>query len=74
MEDWIAVFTMLLLFGLGFIPVTLLFRSLCDGRGRTVEISRKNRAGGKKKTPDDPLTEFENSGVMFFDLHSRKEE
>lgn len=67
MEDWIIVFIILLLFGLGFIPVSLLSRMICYNRKRIVDASHINRVRSQKKASNDALNEFDTNGVLYFD-------
>ncbi|MBO4383795.1 MAG: hypothetical protein J5854_00035 [Clostridia bacterium] len=68
MEDWIIVFIILLLFGLGFIPVALLSRLICYDRKRIADVSHICREHRQKEIANDALNEFDTSGVLYFDM------
>lgn len=74
MEDWIIAFIILLLFGLGFIPVAHLSRLICCGRRQIVDVPRENRVRRQKKAANDPLNELDTSGVLYFDMPDQNEE
>ena len=73
MENWAIVLISLLLFGLGLVLFTLSRRSISDGKGRLFDSSQKNRVSRKDTDSDDPLSEFETNGVLYFDRPSRNE-
>ncbi|MBR3382716.1 MAG: hypothetical protein IKG85_06760 [Clostridia bacterium] len=67
MEDAVLIVSMAALFAFGFIPVIKLERFL---RSRRNVIAEPERRPEKKdrRTRDDPVEEFENSGILYFDM------
>lgn len=67
MEDIVLIISMAALFAFGFIPVIKLDRFI---RGRREIITGSERRSKKKSrhSEDDPVEEFESSGILYFDL------
>ncbi len=67
MQDAVLILMMAALFALGFIPVIKLDRFVRSRRNIITDPERRSQ-NDERRSKDDPVEEFESSGVLYFDM------